>query len=233
MSANNKNNNNEKGYMAIKDTNLIIEYITEEDRKKLCSKNRGKKFKTDSDYGVVEKWLLTNNHKLYKVKCDKMYFYYDIEAAAEKRAKSYRSKVEKLAGGPELSVEGELVSLQEANNDYIDNYIDKNVQAMVEFIQNLNYINKELYERLSILDKKVVDIEHAMEFQKLDAAGGYKLYKLMHDTLNERRVVKDNLKKIENLQRSQIADNIKIANKSIKKIENQKYSPRVLTELFA
>lgn len=92
-----------------------------------------------------------------------------------------------------------------------------------------------LLEKRQELDLELVDIQHAAEFYKLNASQGYKLYRLLHDVTNERRYVKDELKKIDLLLGASIKTrSMENVEKSIEILEsnNRKYTPRVNKALF-
>lgn len=83
------------------------------------------------------------------------------------------------------------------------------------------------------IEREITDIYHAMEFYNLDAAKGYKIYRMMHETLIRRRKNKDESLKIDCI----LAGGLKgLTNNSTKqvidKLNNRHYQPRVLKELF-
>ena len=89
-----------------------------------------------------------------------------------------------------------------------------------------------LISSLSKSDQKITDIYHYIEFYPLNACQGYKMSKLLQDTLKERREIKDEL----DILGKVYGYNIKtISNgklKTIPKESQKKYKPRVLKELF-
>jgi hypothetical protein len=105
-----------------------------------------------------------------------------------------------------------------------------NIDSFITYIKNRKLYLSNL---LSQEDMKIVDIEHAAEFYKLNAARGYKLYRMLHEARINRRKIKDELEEIEilehlnfNMTKAQQMIN------SIKQMENKKYRPRILEELF-
>lgn len=58
-----------------------------------------------------------------------------------------------------------------------------------DIIEEVKETKKQLLNQQSILDQKVSDIQHYIESRNLNAVEGYKAYKLLQDTLRERRVV--------------------------------------------
>lgn len=85
-----------------------------------------------------------------------------------------------------------------------------------------------LKERLSEIEKELVDIDHRIEFYPLSAYDGYKMSKMRKDRLEERRVIKDSLREIS------IIKDIKgdEAFKRLKDMEIKKYTPRALVDIF-
>lgn len=112
--------------------------------------------------------------------------------------------------------------------------INDNVSDIFSFVSYLESRMSYLSSRLSILDKTITDIEHACEFYKLNVVQGYKLYKLMHENMNIRRQVKDEISKIQYIENSKLSvQSLNNLIKSIKGLDNRKYEPRVLEEIFS
>lgn len=90
-----------------------------------------------------------------------------------------------------------------------------------------------LNEQIRQVDLSIVDIEHAAEFYNLNAAQGYELYKMLHDARIRRRKLKNEMDKIHYFLGSKTSsggmENLK---KSIAGLDNRKYRPRVINELF-
>lgn len=253
-------NENIMGYFAVNDPSMITSYSTESERKKLSSSHHGKKIryaKGINSHKLLEEWLIKQTKHWYKVsdlsENERIYYYATDEQALEK-ANSIGSKVELVKTPDQKSneqaqkkyvtytinkqkVQEEIIKFNgqestEITHDDIDYYINENLDIMKNFVDTLKETRDLLCEKHSVVDKKIVDIEHAMEFNKFDAAKGYKIYKLMHDNLNERRMIKDNIKKIEMIINSHLGDNLQIVNKNIDKHFKRSYKPRVLKELF-
>ena len=110
----------------------------------------------------------------------------------------------------------------------------------VEIFKNLETVSKELKERkqqltaaLSLADRKRTDIEHYIEFYPLSASQGYKAAKMLKDCLEERRNIKNELEIIEDVLRMSIGFIGKgKGSVTIQSVENKKYTPRVIKELF-
>ncbi len=108
---------------------------------------------------------------------------------------------------------------------------------VVGFIQEVNSRIVELYENLSSVDKEVNDLLHFMEFNTFDAYKGYLAYKQMHDTLLRRRKIKDERSVVISIKSclpdaDRLAKILNRMNTLEQRLDNRKYTPRVLTELF-
>lgn len=112
--------------------------------------------------------------------------------------------------------------------------------------ENIKNEWKGLHNRLSIADKKISDIEHFIEFNNLNAANGYKAYKLLKEVLEERREVKNQIEELrptldfingthltDTKKKTILYSNIeKKYNINSNSAENKKYNVRVLTDIF-
>lgn len=111
---------------------------------------------------------------------------------------------------------------------------------ILDKVKEISAFSKEIEERrlyliemIHNIDLEIVDIEHAAEFYILNAAQGYKIYKMLHDARTKRRNYKDELKKIDlSLGTSIRSKNMENLQKSIVGLDNRKYEPRVIKELF-
>ena len=89
-----------------------------------------------------------------------------------------------------------------------------------------------LSNNLSLLDQKIGDLYHFIEFNDLNAVNGYKIYKRLQETLRQRRCVKDKLFDIDNLITLINYSKVKDVRKKVQLNKNKEYKPRVLFELF-
>lgn len=91
----------------------------------------------------------------------------------------------------------------------------------------------EVKTALDHVEATLCDCEHACEFFKLDAAKGYKMYRMIRAARMNRRFLKDELRRINavlDCNPATIASGqIKVA---LQGIDAQVYEPRVLQELF-
>lgn len=112
------------------------------------------------------------------------------------------------------------------------------VDDMLNQIKKVDYVNldetqKALAHKLSTIDQEVCDIYHYIEFNKLNAAQGYKAYKMLKDKLLERRVIKNDILKLKMLADSKVSDIFDgTLDDKLSASETKMYTPRVLKELF-
>lgn len=91
------------------------------------------------------------------------------------------------------------------------------------------YIEERIYE----LELEIADIEHAAEFYNLNAAQGYRLYKLLHDVRNERRNLKNQLEQIEMFEETTLnLGEMEKLKRQILGTKSREYTPRINNELF-
>lgn len=94
--------------------------------------------------------------------------------------------------------------------------------------------NKQYWlNQLSEVDKELSDIEHYIEFTKFSASEGYNLAKSIKECRQRRREIKNNLELISilNLGCCNMISNGTLLNR-INSLNDKKYTPRVLTDLF-
>jgi hypothetical protein len=113
-----------------------------------------------------------------------------------------------------------------------ENILDKMLNRE-EYIKDLQSYMKTIDDQLSVINMEIIDIEHAAEFYDLDLFKGWKLYKMLQNARKRRRKLKDERLKIDYILSRNFVDctNNAISN-YIKSLENRKYEPRVLKELF-
>ena len=111
----------------------------------------------------------------------------------------------------------------------------KNFDGLAQQFRDIKGNKEWLNEKLSELDKKIVDIEHYLEFYTFNASDGYKLAKRLKDILIERREIKNQIKIIEILDNSTCAGMMSgIASKKVSQAikGDFEYTPRILKEMF-
>lgn len=231
-----------KGYFATYTPSIILSFNSDEERKKLCNKNRNKSYRYaegEDSYETLERWLIEKRKSTCKVALEDVTYYFQDKERAQEFSIENQGELIEISGStkqaigikdftPDINFEPDVII-----DENIDSFIEEGISKFEQYIVNIRYARAKMYEELAVCDKKIVDIEHAMEFQKLGASDGYKLYKLMHDTLNERRRLKDNISKVEMVLTSRISDSFGGGlTKKVSRLEKRTYKPRVLTELF-
>lgn len=92
---------------------------------------------------------------------------------------------------------------------------------------------RKLCQELSLVDKELCDILHYIEFCNLNAAQGYKAYKMIKERRIIRRSIKNELNVLNIILSKKISETAtdKI-NKCVAGMDKRTYEPRVLKELF-
>lgn len=106
-------------------------------------------------------------------------------------------------------------------------------ESQRELFSKLFQYRELLQSQHSRVDREISDIQHYIEFVNLDAAGGYKAYKLLHDKLVQRRQIKNEHAKASlMLSSTPTSFSSGAVGKKILNVDHQEYTPRVLNELF-
>lgn len=94
-----------------------------------------------------------------------------------------------------------------------------------ELVTEVDQEHKRLSELRSVYDKKLSDYYHKVETKKFNAAEGYYLAKELQEIVRQRRVIKDELYKLNNLrstlQLNSIVEQTLTARKSLNKIHKR------------
>ena len=150
----------------------------------------------------------------------------------------FKSSLSKPLRNLNFKVEETELELPSANIN--TQYFDVDVNALQTDINNLsaklNVLkgNKDwLLDMESEVDKEISDIMHFIEFYNFSASDGYKLCKALKDLRLRRRKIKNELELI-NIVNTQSLSNVASGqtNKAIDNLNDKKYTPRVLQELF-
>ena len=109
----------------------------------------------------------------------------------------------------------------------------RKLRIMETYTRNICNDMGTLSNQLSKIDKDIVDIQHSIEFYKYNAAEGYKAYKMLRDKLIERREIKKQIQIITFMKSKGItSDNLHAVVDYIANLDNEKYTPRNMPELF-
>ena len=133
---------------------------------------------------------------------------------------------------------------QVSQSDLVNNtdvvIISQNIQVWLDKVSGLNGLRKdakkrkeELCKQLSDVDKELSDINHYIEFCNLNAAQGYKAYKMIKERRIKRRTIKNELVVVETILEKRLSDSIaEEIEKVIHNLNVRTYTPRILNELF-
>ena len=118
--------------------------------------------------------------------------------------------------------------------------IAENIQYWVDKISGLNGLasealhrKEELTNQLSQVDKELSDINHYIEFVNLNAAQGYKAYKIIKERRIKRRSIKNELEVLSIILGKKISDSVTDEiQKAVSGMDGRRYEPRVMNELF-
>lgn len=169
-------------------------------------------------------------------------------ANAEQAMKfSERNKAENFYANLAKSFKNIGYAVREANDreQYtdinFDEYLDEGcLDNIKEDVHNIQTLLRRVYRlrehaqaELARAEQELLDIEHAAEFYSLNAAQGYRLYRLLHETRQERRRRKDQIA-ICNIIIDGKFDGLFDGTtlKRIQGMDGREYKPRVLDELF-
>ena len=118
--------------------------------------------------------------------------------------------------------------------------VAENIQYWVNKVNGLNGLasealhrKDELSSQLSKVDQELSDINHYIEFCNLNAAQGYKAYKMIKERRIKRRSIKNELEVLSIILGKKISDTASDEiQKAIAGMDQRTYEPRVMTELF-
>lgn len=135
----------------------------------------------------------------------------------------------------------EPLPIKEIDPETLNDFVTAGRQRdWIKVVNDLMALSKETQEhqnemnsKQSDIDKEIVDIQHYIELFELNEGDGYKAYKMLQARLKERREVKNEIFIVGLI----LSMNMKMQNpeniiKSIKGLDNRKYDPRILKELF-
>ena len=145
--------------------------------------------------------------------------------------------VEKIDKPPELVKQITQEETQE-NTEKVS--IAENIQYWVDKVKGLNGLaseavhrKNELTDQLSTVDKETCDILHYIEFCNLNAAQGYKAYKMLKERRIRRRSIKNELQVLDIILGKKISETATDEiQKAVEGMDKRKYEPRVMEELF-
>ena len=116
----------------------------------------------------------------------------------------------------------------------------ENIQYWVDKVSDLNGLASEalhrkdsLLNQLSKVDQELSDINHYIEFCNLNAAQGYKAYKMIKERRIKRRKIKNELNVLNIILGKKISETATDEiEKAVAGMDKRKYEPRIMEELF-
>ena len=122
------------------------------------------------------------------------------------------------------------------DEDYKDTQLDKwesGIESMTEFVQDAETRKEYLSKEMSDIDKEIIDIQHYIEFNDMNAYQGWMAYKMLQNRLKKRRKIKNELQVLIQLGNCKIDSSmIGDIKNAINEMNNRIYTPRVLKQLF-
>lgn len=111
--------------------------------------------------------------------------------------------------------------------------LKEKILNLQRFVADNEERRTKLSDLLSSTDKEITDIQHYIEFTELESEDSLKTYKMLKERLKSRRNIKNELAVLRQLadckmDTSMFGDLLTV----ISEMDNKKYVPRVLTELF-
>lgn len=117
--------------------------------------------------------------------------------------------------------------------------VSENITRWIDKIESLNGLFDEASKRnnvlasdLSKVDKEILDLLHYIEFTKLNAAQGYRAYKMIKERRIRRRHIKNEMEVLNIIleqNTKEISENVKI---KLDELDKRTYNPREIEELF-
>lgn len=118
------------------------------------------------------------------------------------------------------------------HSDDVEHWINK-ISTLNGLADEALYRKDELTQQLRAVDQELSDIFHYIEFCNLNAAQGYKAYKMIKERRIKRRTIKNELEVVTAILNKKIGDGIENEiSKIVDNLETRTYEPRILKELF-
>ena len=112
-------------------------------------------------------------------------------------------------------------------------YISNTLKSFAEFIDRKRDVLNSLSDEHGKVEREIIDIEHYIEFNDLNAYQGWLAFKLLQQRLRKRRMIKNDISAIGYMEVGGVnTGELRNAASRIDGLENRRYSPRELTELF-
>ena len=141
-------------------------------------------------------------------------------------------KTEEIVEKIETERQNEICFREIENNEIAD--WQKRIMQLLDLFGGTDNRTSELSEKLSDVDKKIVDVEHYIEFGKFNAYQGWICFKMLQNLLQQRRQYKNEMQVLQKIKSCPISkEAIKALSDSVAEAQNKVYKPRKFTELFS
>lgn len=115
----------------------------------------------------------------------------------------------------------------------IDDWLEK-VNTIMNVLSGSDTRKDELVAKLSEIDKEIVDIQHYIEFGKFNCYQGWMCFKMLQNTLQQRRKYKNEIAVLNLIKQCKFdKSSLEALSATIADIQNKCYRPRAFPELFS
>ena len=130
-----------------------------------------------------------------------------------------------------LPVKSEL-TFHELEDDNITDWLEK-INTIMGVLSDSDDRTTELNDKLSQIDKEIVDVEHYIEFGQFNCYQGWLCFKMLQNKLRQRRRYKNELSVLNMIKNCKIStDSLTTLSRLISESRNKCYTPRAFPELF-
>lgn len=121
---------------------------------------------------------------------------------------------------------------EEEIEDQVDLWLNK-ISDIQRCIEDAGNRKNELASKLVIIEREICDINHYIEFTKLNAYQGWLAFNMLQSKLRNRRKIKNELEVVSKISECEI-DTSALADvsRAIEQIKMKRYTPRILNTLF-
>ena len=138
---------------------------------------------------------------------------------------------EKTVEKENLSVQNDIC-FRNITDDNIAEWLSK-INTIIEVMSGFDTRQQELNNKLSEVDKEIVDVEHYIEFGKFNAYQGWMCFKMLQNLLKQRRKFKNEIQVLNLIKQYRFDRNSLTALvQTVSDIQNKCYTPRAFPELF-
>ena len=135
-----------------------------------------------------------------------------------------------------IDVDKNTVVRENPKSSYMDNVdVDKIIstaKSIVELSSNIDRMKHEVEDAYQDVELEVCDVYHYIELNDLNAADGYKAYKMLQEALKRRRKIKDTANIISNFTSILESENIENLYHIFENLDDRDYRPRSKKDLF-